>query len=172
MSKKRTCAAFAAALLLALSGCGAESGPAPLLERAPAPSAPVSAPPEKLAPEELLARLRALTRRQGQGEPPAPQGLAFADLRLDPSARSLHREGKSVQLSPKEFELLRLLMGRAGAVCPKGEILDRLWGGAEDNNLEAYISFLRKKFFYLGSRASIATLRKVGYRLDDPDRPA
>jgi len=123
------------------------------------------------APEELLARLRALTRRQGQGEPPAPQGLAFADLRLDPSARSLHREGKSVQLSPKEFELLRLLMGRAGAVCPKGEILDRLWGGAEDNNLEAYISFLRKKFFYLGSRASIATLRKVGYRLDDPDRP-
>ena len=121
---------------------------------------------------ELLARIRALTRRQGQGEPPAPQGLAFADLRLDPSARSLHREGKSVQLSPKEFELLRLLMGRAGAVCPKGEILDRLWGGAEDNNLEAYISFLRKKFFYLGSRASIATLRKVGYRLDDPDRPA
>ena len=127
---------------------------------------------EGMAPEELLARLRALTRRQGQGEPPAPQGLAFADLRLDPSARSLHREGKSVQLSPKEFELLRLLMGRAGAVCPKGEILDRLWGGAEDNNLEAYISFLRKKFFYLGSRASIATLRKVGYRLDDPDRPA
>ena len=98
------------------------------------------------------------------------QGLAFADLRLDPSARSLHREGKSVQLSPKEFELLRLLMGRAGAVCPKGEILDRLWGGAEDNNLEAYISFLRKKFFYLGSRASIATLRKVGYRLDDPGK--
>ena len=122
------------------------------------------------APEELLARLRALTRRQGQGEPPAPQGLAFADLRLDPSARSLHREGKSVQLSPKEFELLRLLMGRGGAVCPKGEILDRLWGGAEDNNLEAYISFLRKKFFYLGSRASIATLRKVGYRLDDPGK--
>lgn len=122
------------------------------------------------APEELLARLRALTRRQGQGEPPASQGLAFADLRLDPSARSLHREGKSVQLSPKEFELLRLLMGRAGAVCPKGEILDRLWGGAEDNNLEAYISFLRKKFFYLGSRASIATLRKVGYRLDDPGK--
>ena len=74
--------------------------------------------------------------------------------------------------TPQQGELLRLLMGRAGAVCPKGEILDRLWGGAEDNNLEAYISFLRKKFFYLGSRASIATLRKVGYRLDDPDRPA
>lgn len=125
------------------------------------------------APEELLARLRALTRRQGQGEAPAPQGLAFADLRLDAAGHTLHRGDRSVQLSPKEFELLRLLMNRGGSVCPKGEILDQLWGGAEDNNLEAYISFLRKKFFYLGSRASIATLRKVGYRLDDPgeDRP-
>lgn len=55
MSKKRTCA-LAAALLLALSGCGAQSGPVPLLECAPAPSGPVSAPPEKLSPEELLTR--------------------------------------------------------------------------------------------------------------------
>ncbi len=117
------------------------------------------------APEELLARIRALARRQG--ELPAPAGTAFADLRLDLSAHTLSCGEKSVQLSPKEFELLRLLMSRAGAVCPKGEILERLWGGAEDNNVEAYISFLRKKFFYLGSRAGIATLRKVGYRLED-----
>ena len=164
---------LAGALLLMLPAWeGGRSEQAAPPGPSPTASVPASTPPKVLTPEELLARLRALTRRQGQGEPPAPQGLAFADLRLDPSARSLHREGKSVQLSPKEFELLRLLMGRAGAVCPKGEILDRLWGGAEDNNLEAYISFLRKKFFYLGSRASIATLRKVGYRLDDPDRPA
>lgn len=117
------------------------------------------------APEELLARIRALARRQG--EAPAPAGPVFADLRLDTSSHTLRRGEKSVQLSPKEFELLRLLMARAGAVCPKGEILEQLWGGAEDNNLEAYVSFLRKKFFYLGSRASIATLRKVGYRLED-----
>lgn len=117
------------------------------------------------APEELLARIRALSRRQGEG--PAAAEPAFADLRLDTSAHTLHRGDKSVQLSPKEFDLLRLLMARAGAVCPKGEILERLWGGAEDNNLEAYVSFLRKKFFYLGSRVSIATLRKVGYRLED-----
>ena len=118
------------------------------------------------APEELLARIRALTRRQG--EPPAPpEALNFADLRLELSSHALRRGEKSVQLSPKEFELLRLLMARGGAVCPKGEILEKLWGGAEDNNLEAYISFLRKKFFYLGSRAGIATLRKVGYRLED-----
>ena len=118
------------------------------------------------APEELLARIRALTRRQG--EAPAPTGPVFADLRLDTSSHALCRGEKSVGLSPKEYELLRLLMARGGAVCPKGEILERLWGGAEDNNLEAYISFLRKKLFYLGSRASIATLRKVGYRLEDP----
>lgn len=116
------------------------------------------------APEELLARLRAMTRRQGEAR---PQGLAFADLRLDSADHTLRRGEKSVQLSPKEYELLRLLMRRPGAVCPKGAILDQLWNGAEDNNLEAYISFLRKKFFYLGSCASISTLRKVGYRLED-----
>lgn len=121
------------------------------------------------APEELMARLRALVRRQG--EPPA-QGLAFADLRLDPTTHALSRGEKSVQLSPKEFGLLRLLMAKGGAVCPKGAILEQLWSGAEDNNVEAYISFLRKKFFYLGSRASIATLRKVGYRLEGPEEGA
>lgn len=118
------------------------------------------------APEELLARIRALTRRQGD-TPAQAQGLAFADLRLDLSTHALSRGEKSVQLSPKEFELLRLLMQRPGAVCSKGDILSKLWSGAEDNNVEAYISFLRKKFFYLGSRASISTLRKVGYRLED-----
>ena len=117
------------------------------------------------APEELLARIRALARRQG--EAPAQEALTFADLRLDLADHTLSREERSVQLSPKEFELLRLLMGRSGSVCPKGDILGRLWSGAEDNNVEAYISFLRKKFFYLGSRASIVTLRKVGYRLED-----
>lgn len=119
------------------------------------------------APEELLARVRALTRRQGPGGPSEPAGLAFADLRLEPATHTLSRGERSVRLSPKEFELLRLLMQKPGAVCPKGAILDRLWGGAEDNNLEAYISFLRKKFAYLGSRAGITALRKVGYRLED-----
>lgn len=117
------------------------------------------------APEELLARIRALARRQGEGS--GPEMITFADLRLEPATRTLSREGRSVQLSPKEFDLLRLLMRKPGSVCPKGTILDKLWGGAEDNNVEAYISFLRKKFFYLGSRASITTLRKVGYRLED-----
>ncbi|MDE6590933.1 MAG: response regulator transcription factor [Oscillospiraceae bacterium] len=122
------------------------------------------------APEELLARVRALTRRQGQGEPSiAPTELAFADLRLELGSHALRREDRSVQLSPKEFDLLRLLMQKAGAVCPKAVILEQLWGGAEDKNVDAYISSLRKKFSDLGSRAPIATLRKVGYRLEDTE---
>lgn len=118
------------------------------------------------APEELLARIRAMTRRQG-GPPQAE--LAFADLRLDTATHTLSRGGKSVRLSPKEFELLRLLMTTPG-VASKNTIISRVWGAAsdaEDNNVEAYISFLRKKFFYLGSAAGISTLRKVGYRLEE-----
>lgn len=121
------------------------------------------------APEELLARVRALARRQGESP---GQELAFADVRLDAGEHTLIRGERSVQLSPKEFELLRLLMERAGTVCPKGMILERLWGGepAEDNNLEAYVSFVRKKLFYLGSRAAVVNLRKVGYRLEDGEK--
>ncbi len=121
------------------------------------------------APEELLARVRALTRRQGESP---GQELAFADVRLDAAAHTLIRGERSVQLSPKEFELLRLLMERAGTVCSKGMILERLWGGepAEDNNVEAYVSFLRKKLFYLDARTTVVNLRKVGYRLEDGEK--
>lgn len=118
------------------------------------------------APEELLARVRALTRRQGEV---ALEELAFDDLRLELATHTLGCGEKSVRLSPREFEVLCLLMGSPGRVVPKETLLNKVWGmesDAEDNNAEAYISFLRKKFLYLGSRASIATLRKVGYRLE------
>ena len=121
------------------------------------------------APEELLARIRAMTRRQGEAAPPE---LSFADLRLDASTHTLSRGERSVRLSPKEFELLKLLMTSSGVVS-KSAIISRVWGAAsdaEDNNVEAYISFLRKKFFYLGSTVGISTLRKVGYRLEETAR--
>ena len=120
---------------------------------------------------EMIARVKALLRRSSGLEESI---LTCGDVTLDSEKRMVYAAGRPVELTYKEFELLRLLMSRPGAVCPKGEILETLWGGAEDNNLEAYISFLRKKLFYLGSRASIATLRKVGYRLEDPgeDAPA
>jgi DNA-binding response OmpR family regulator len=118
------------------------------------------------APEELLARVRALTRRQGEV---VLEELTFEDLRLELTTHTLKCGEKSVRLSPKEFEVLRLLMANRGGMVPKETLIDKVWGmesDAEDNNAEAYISFLRKKLLYLGSRTSIATLRKVGYRLE------
>lgn len=117
---------------------------------------------------ELLARVRALTRRQGEvmGEQ-----LMAGDLTLELSARCLRCNGRSVRLGFKEFDVLRLLMASPRAVVPKEDIISRVWGlesEAEDNNVEVYISFLRKKFHFLGSQVGIGTVRKVGYHLEVP----
>jgi DNA-binding response OmpR family regulator len=119
------------------------------------------------APEELLARVRALSRRQGEV---ALEEMTFGDLRLELGTHLLSCGGRSVALSPKEFELLKLLMANPRTVVPKETIIAKVWGlesAAEDNNVEAYVSFLRKKFCYLGSQAAISTRRKVGYRLEE-----
>jgi DNA-binding response OmpR family regulator len=118
------------------------------------------------APEELLARLRALARRQGEV---VLDLLRFADLTLDLSASTLRCGEKSVRMGYKELEILKLLMANAGAITPKEQIIAKVWGGdsdVEENNVEAHISFLRKKFFYLGTRAGVSTVRKMGYRLE------
>lgn len=120
------------------------------------------------APEELLARVRALSRRQGEV---AMETLVYDDLTLNLGAYTLERGGRSVRLGPKEFEVLRLLMTNPQMVMPKETLLVRVWGSesdAEDNNVEAYVSFLRKKIAYLGSRVAIGTVRRVGYRLEVP----
>lgn len=118
------------------------------------------------SPEELLARIRALSRRQGDV---VLEELTFADLILNLSSYTLACGPKSVHLGYKEFEVLRLLMQNSQAVLPKEEIIARVWGvdsDAEDNNVEAYISFLRKKFYFLCSSVNIGTVRKVGYKLE------
>ncbi len=119
------------------------------------------------APEELLARLRAMLRRQGDV---VLDTLHFADLTLELSTNTLTCGAKSVRLGYKEFEVLRILMANAKQIVPKETLIVKVWGaesGAEDNNVEAYISFLRKKFFFLGSHVTIGTVRKVGYLLED-----
>lgn len=118
------------------------------------------------APEELLARVRALSRRQGEV---ALEELSFGSLVLELSTHDLRRGEKSVRLSLKEFEVLRILMSNPKSVVTKETLISKVWGmesDAEDNNVEAYISFLRKKLLYLDARVSINTLRKVGYRLE------
>lgn len=119
-------------------------------------------------PDELLARVRALTRRQGEvlGET-----MTVSDLTLDLSTRALRSGERSVRLGFKEFEVMRLLLANSSAVVPKDDIISRVWGlesDAEDNNVEVYVSFLRKKLAYLASAVNIRTVRKVGYYLDYP----
>ncbi len=118
------------------------------------------------APEELLARLRAMTRRQGEV---VLDEMSFEDLTLTLSTCDLKCGVKSVHLNFKEFEILRLLMANSPQVTTKETLIVKVWGyesGAEDNNVEAYISFLRKKLYFLGSRVGIAVLRKIGYHLE------
>lgn len=118
-------------------------------------------------PEELLARIRALTRRQGDV---VLDEVSFLDLQLQLSTGDLRCGSKSLHLGYKEFEILKILMANQKVIISKDTLLTKVWGsdsGAEDNNVEAYISFLRKKLNFLGSRVSISTIRKVGYRLED-----
>ena len=121
------------------------------------------------SPEELLARVRALSRRQGDVQ---LETLTHRDLTLSLSSYTLSRGAKSVHLGFKEFEVLRILMSNSSQIVPKEELILKVWGAqsdAEDNNVEAYISFLRKKLFFLDSKVTIGTVRKVGYRLEGPE---
>ena len=117
---------------------------------------------------ELMARVRALTRRQGEV---LGDVLKVGDLSLECSSRLLQVGERSVRLGFKEFEVMRLLMVNSRAVVSKETLIAKIWGldsEAEDNNVEVYISFLRKKLAYLGSSVAISTVRKVGYYLEHP----
>ena len=117
---------------------------------------------------ELMARVRALTRRQGEV---LGDVLKVGDLSLECSSRLLRVGERSVRLGFKEFEVMRLLMVNSRAVVSKETLIAKIWGldsEAEDNNVEVYISFLRKKLAYLVSRIAISTVRKVGYYLEHP----
>lgn len=116
--------------------------------------------------EELIARIRALTRRQGTV---VMDTLSFSDLILDLKNYSLSCCEKTVGLGFKEFEIMRILMSNPKQVIEKETIISKVWGldsEATDNNIEAYISFLRKKLFYLGSKVNIGVKRKLGYFLE------
>ena len=104
-------------------------------------------------PKELLACIRALTRRQ-------PEKNSF----------TLSCGGRSVRLSRKEFDICELLMLNRNLVLTKESLLLKIWGyesDAEDNNVEVYISFLRKKLAHIQAKARIRTIRMVGYCLEE-----
>lgn len=118
------------------------------------------------APDELLARIRALTRRQGEV---VIDELSFGDLKLNLSTCDLICGEKTVHLNFKEFEIMKILMQNPSSVTTKDDLIVKVWGydsNAVDNNVEVYISFLRKKLDFISSSAEIASLRKIGYRLE------
>lgn len=120
------------------------------------------------SPAELLAHLRALTRRQGQI---VFEKIDFGDISLNLESHDLSCGSKSINLSYKEFSIANILISSKGQIVSKDMLISKVWGvesSAVDNNVEAYISFLRKKLKFLGSNTQIETVRKVGYRLESP----
>jgi two-component system response regulator MprA len=118
------------------------------------------------APAELVARVHALLRRTESTQRPGP--LTCADLYLDPATRQVRRGDTSLTLTPTEFDLLHLLMRHPGQVLEREQILSHVWGydfGGEDNVLEVYVSYLRRKTETGSSSRLIQTVRGVGYVL-------
>lgn len=118
-------------------------------------------------PRELLACIRALTRRQPELR--SSDAVEFGDLKLDKSSFTLSCGDRSLRLSRKEFDMMELLMRNRDMVLTKETLLLKIWGyesDAEDNNVEVYVSFLRKKLDHLHSKVKIKTIRMVGYCLE------
>jgi DNA-binding response OmpR family regulator len=116
--------------------------------------------------EELLARVRALSRRKGKEL--VGRTITVAGLTLDPLKGEVSKEGEVIQLTVKEALLLELLMRNHGQVVTKEVIFDRVWGyysKTEFGNIDLYIHYLRKKLH----TSHIKTIRGVGYLLKDDD---
>ncbi len=117
--------------------------------------------------EELLARLRALSRRsQGTAES-AP---SFGDIALEPGTLTLRctANGQSVRLGEKEHRILSYLMANSGRILTREQLAVKIWGydsEAEYNNVEVYMSFTRKKLAFVGAKTEIKAVRGVGYEL-------
>lgn len=115
--------------------------------------------------EELLARVRALTRRKGE----VISGcIEFGDIYLDVKTSELGCADSKIVLSLKEYKIMEMLIQNSSQIIPKERIIEKIWGGdsdAEYNNLEVFISFIRKKLRFLGSKTEIKTSRGMGYSL-------
>ncbi|MGC9348430.1 MAG: response regulator transcription factor [Anaerolineae bacterium] len=115
---------------------------------------------------ELVARVKALLRRAGISDEAAP--LTFTDLSLNPATREVKRGPRSFDLTPTEFDLLHLFLRYPNQVLERGQILSNVWGYnfvGDDNIIEVYVGYLRKKMEAEGEPRLIQTVRGVGYVL-------
>jgi two-component system response regulator MprA len=123
--------------------------------------------PKPFALAELLARLRALLRRAGNGDDPGAL-LRFSDLALDPGTREVRRGDRPIELTRTEFALLELFLRNPRQVLTRSIIFERVWGydfGPTSNSLDVYIGYLRRKTEEGGSPRLIHTIRGIGYAL-------
>ncbi|MCU1254923.1 MAG: two component transcriptional regulator, winged helix family [Candidatus Angelobacter sp.] len=118
--------------------------------------------------QELAARTSALLRRKAD---PALSMLRVANLELDPSSRKAHRGEREIKLSPKEFDLLFLLMRHAGETLTRQDLLRDSWGlqpESDSNLVDVYVNYLRKKVDFADEDKLIHTVRGSGYRIGKP----
>ena len=125
--------------------------------------------PKPFQMAELIACLRAITRRK---EEKPVMALSFGDVELNAREAKLScsATGQSVKLGGKEYQLMELLLRNPRQILPRETLFDRVWGydsEAEYGNLEAYLSFLRKKLAFVGSRVKIRATRGIGYSLEE-----
>ncbi len=119
------------------------------------------------SPEELLARLRVLTRRRGEV---ILDEMRYGDivLHIDSSTLSCKNSDKKIHLNFKECEMLKAFLSKPNVIISKQDLIVKIWGydsDACDNNVEAYVSFLRKKLTFVGSQLEIQSIKKLGYKL-------
>jgi len=127
--------------------------------------------PKPFLTEELVARIKAVTRRRGAFHQDGL--LRFGDIELNPLSLVLTREDKSFTLTQKESNLLEYLIENRNIRLSPGAIIEKVWGydsDAEDGNVQAYMSFLRKKLAALGSGVRIGNIRSSGYMLEYDDK--
>lgn len=123
--------------------------------------------------KELLARIRMVTRRQRPQEERSNTSLEVGDLILDTTSFTLSSTSgnRNVRLAKKEFYMMEYLMRNPGQVLTREQITMRVWGyesDAEYNNVDVYISYLRKKMQFVETTVRILAVRGVGYKLEEP----
>jgi len=117
---------------------------------------------------ELLASINALLRRQGS----QVNELSMGNTRLDLDTCILTTKEKSIRLSAKEFDIMRMLLSSKEKIIPKDVILSKVWGfdsNAAENHVEVYMGFLRKKLARISSNIKITAVRYIGYHLEVDD---
>ncbi|MEO1002675.1 MAG: response regulator transcription factor [Cyanobacteria bacterium J06638_7] len=125
--------------------------------------------------EELLARVRARLRRDANGAAAASEVLSCADLELNTATREVRRGGRTIQLSVREHDLLLQLLRQTNRVQQRLALLEAVWGQpfvGDDNLLDVYIRYLRRKLELPGEAKLIHTVRGVGFILKEPSADA